>query len=101
FEEQELGTDQARHPVMDGTHHEDDALLQQPGIDVEGPLAAVCLLDHHGHKQVVVNLDRIAISHCPAPCGLPRGPQASSCFSSSANSAGLTRRSVSLAVSRM
>src|SRR6185503_9715675 len=59
---QQLGADQAGHAVVDGPDDEDDPLLQEARIDVIGALAAVGLLDHHRHQQVVVGLDGIAVS---------------------------------------
>ncbi len=63
FEEQQLGADQARHVVVHRADNEDDPLLQQAGVDIECPLAAIGLLDHHRHQQIVVDLDRIPILH--------------------------------------
>jgi hypothetical protein len=40
---------------FDRARDKDDALLQQARIDVIGPLAAVGLLDHHGHQRVQVD----------------------------------------------
>src|SRR5512133_2732805 len=42
---EELGHDQVGHVVVDRGAEEDDPLVQQPRVDVEGPLAAVGLLD--------------------------------------------------------
>src|SRR5439155_20917171 len=44
LEVEELGHDQVGDRVVDGRAQEDDALLEQPGVDVEGPLTPVGLL---------------------------------------------------------
>ena len=49
-----------RHVVLDRPGDEDDALLQQPRIDVVGALAAVGLLDDHRHEQVHIGVDRVS-----------------------------------------
>jgi len=46
LEEQHLRDDQVRHLVVDLLPQEDDPLAQERGVDVEGPVAAVALLDH-------------------------------------------------------
>ena len=43
----ELGDDQVRDLVVDRLPEEDDALAEEPGIDVVGALASRGLLDHH------------------------------------------------------
>ena len=45
--------------VFDRARDEDDALLQEARIDVIGPLAAVGLLDHHGHQGVQIDMAQI------------------------------------------
>ena len=50
LEVQQLGDDQVRDLVVHGCPQEDDALVQQPAVDVEGALASRRLLDHHGDK---------------------------------------------------
>ncbi|MGY2984396.1 hypothetical protein ACVI1K_001743 [Bradyrhizobium sp. USDA 4508] len=47
FEEQQLRADQAGHRIIDLAVQEDDALAQEPGIDVEGTFAAARLFDDH------------------------------------------------------
>jgi hypothetical protein len=47
---QQLGHDQVGHLVVDRLAEEDDALVEQPRVDVEGPFAARVLLDDHGHE---------------------------------------------------
>src|SRR5215216_2253269 len=63
LEEEQLRDDERGRVVLDRPGEEDDALAQEPRIDVERALAAVRLLDHHRHEGVVVDLDRI--SHRP------------------------------------
>src|SRR5438093_11749256 len=48
---QELGDDQVGDLVVDGRSEEDDALVQQSGVDVERALAARGLLDHHRNQR--------------------------------------------------
>jgi hypothetical protein len=50
LEVQQLRHHEVGDLVVDGLAEEDDALVQQPRVDVEGPLAARILLDDHGHK---------------------------------------------------
>ncbi len=50
LQEEKLGDDQRRHVVLDRTGDEDQALLEQPRVDVVGALAPVGLLDHHGDE---------------------------------------------------
>ena len=52
LEVQHLGDDQVRDLVVDLLTEEDDALAQQHRVDVEGPLAALGLLEHHRHQGV-------------------------------------------------
>jgi hypothetical protein len=47
---EELGHDQVGDGVVDGGAEEDDAVLEQPGEDVEGALSPARLLDHDGHE---------------------------------------------------
>src|SRR6185369_6397354 len=47
LQEQELRADQSGHRIIDLAVEEDDALAQEPRIDVEGSLAAGGLFDHH------------------------------------------------------
>ena len=63
LQEQQLGADQRADLVVNRAGQEDDPLLQQPGIDVESPLAPGGLLDHHRHQGVVIDLDRVAVPH--------------------------------------
>jgi hypothetical protein len=44
---EQLGDDQVRDLVVDGGSEEDDSLIEQARVDVEGALAARRLLDHH------------------------------------------------------
>src|SRR5262245_147816 len=57
LEMQQLGDHQVRDRVVDRRAEEDDALLEQPGVDVEGTLAAVGLLDDRGDEVVADGLD--------------------------------------------
>src|SRR5690606_17417179 len=47
-----LGADQVGDRVVDRCAQEDDVLLEQPAVEVVGPLAPVGLLDHRGHEVV-------------------------------------------------
>jgi hypothetical protein len=47
-QEEQLGDDEVGHVVVDGGAEEDDAVLEQPRVDVEGPLAAVGGFDDGG-----------------------------------------------------
>ena len=58
LEEEHLGADQVGHGVVDRRAEEDDALTQQPRVEVVGALAAVGRLDH-GRDQIVVRLHRL------------------------------------------
>jgi len=60
LEEQELGDDQGGHAVLDRPGDEDDPLLEQPRVDVIGPLATVGLFDHHGDEVLHVEIYRVA-----------------------------------------
>ena len=59
LKEQKLGGEQAGAVILDRAGDEDQPLLQQARIDVEGALAAGGLLDHHRHQGVVVEFGRI------------------------------------------
>ena len=59
LQKQQLRRDQRGHLVLDGARDEDDALLEQARIDVIGSLAAVGLLDHHGHQRVQVDIGQV------------------------------------------
>ena len=52
LEVDELGADQVGDGVVDRRAQEDDVLLEQPGVQVVGPLAPVGLLDHRGDEVV-------------------------------------------------
>jgi hypothetical protein len=56
LEEQQLGDDQVRDVVLDRVAQEDDAVLQEPRVDVEGSLAAGARLDDHGDEHRSVGL---------------------------------------------
>src|SRR5207249_5871708 len=47
---QQLGHDEVGDGVVDGRAQEDDAVLEQPGEDVEGAFPPARLLDHDGHE---------------------------------------------------
>ena len=51
LEEEQLGDDQVGDVVLDGVAQEDDALLEQPAVDVVGALAPAAALDDHGHEH--------------------------------------------------
>ena len=48
LEEEQLGGDQVGDPVLDLLAEEDDAIAQQPGVDVERALEATVRLDDDG-----------------------------------------------------
>ena len=73
LEKEKLRNHQRRHPVLDRTGDENDALLEEPRINVVGPLAADGLLDHHGDDVVHVRI--AGISHLGS-FG-PHGPESS------------------------
>jgi hypothetical protein len=50
LQEQQLGDHEVGQVVVDRAADEDDPLLEQPRIDVEGPLAARALFDDHGNE---------------------------------------------------
>ena len=50
LEEEELGDDQVGDVVVDRRPEEDDAVLEEAGVDVVGALAATGLLDDDGDK---------------------------------------------------
>ena len=56
LEVQQLGADEVGDRVVDRRPEEDDPLLEEPAVQVVGPLTPVGLLDHRGH-QVVLGLD--------------------------------------------
>src|SRR4029450_11272022 len=55
--------DQRGDLVFDRARDKDDALLQEARINVIGPLAAVGLLDHHGHQRVQVDFGQVSHRH--------------------------------------
>ena len=61
FQEQQLGANQRRHLVKNRAGQEDDAFLEQAGIDVESPFPTRGLFDHHGHQGVVIDIYRITV----------------------------------------
>ena len=65
FKEQKLRYDNRGHHILDHAGHEDDALFQQPGIDIEGALAAVRLFDNHRDKLAGVIFYWIAHAFLP------------------------------------
>ena len=73
LEVQELSHDEIGDLVVDGRAEEDDALVQQARVDVERPLAARRLLDHHRNQW----------AHCTPQVGrlAPAGVQMGVCFS--------------------
>ncbi len=52
LEEEQLGDDQVGDVSSIGVAEEDDAVLEQAGVDVVGPLAAAGLLDDDGNQHV-------------------------------------------------
>ena len=57
LEVQQLGAHQVGDRVVDRRAQEDDVVLEQPRVEVEGPLAPVGLLDDRGDQVVVGGLD--------------------------------------------
>ena len=55
LEVDQLGADQAGDLVVDRRLQEDDVLLQQPAVEVVGPLAAAGLLDDVGDEVVLAS----------------------------------------------
>ena len=53
---QELGDDQVRDLIVDGSPEEDDALGEKARVDIERALATRCLLDDHGDQWHVLSL---------------------------------------------
>ena len=53
-QEQHLGDDQVGHGVVDSAAEENDAVLQEPRVDVVRPLAPTGLLNDDGHQGLVV-----------------------------------------------
>ncbi len=47
LQEQELGDHRIGDDIVNGRAEEDDAVLQEPGINIIGPLAAACLFNYH------------------------------------------------------
>jgi hypothetical protein len=49
-QEQHLGDDHIGYVIVDRGTQEDDAVFQQPRVDVEGALATICALDNGGDE---------------------------------------------------
>src|SRR5262249_8073535 len=49
-QEEHLGDHQIRNIIVDRRSQENNVLFEQPGINIEGALAARGLLHHHGYK---------------------------------------------------
>ena len=64
LEEQQLGDHEIGHVILDRTDNEDDALLQQPRVDVVSAFAAGSLLDDHRHESECPGFH----SHVYCPC---------------------------------
>jgi hypothetical protein len=47
---QQLGDHQVRHLIVDRRSEEDDPLLEQARVDIEGSLTTRVLLDHHRNQ---------------------------------------------------
>src|SRR5207344_2036829 len=60
LQEQQLRNHQGGNAILDRPSDEDNPLLQEPRVDVVGPLATVGLLDHHGHQIIHVGIDGIS-----------------------------------------
>src|SRR5208337_1384243 len=50
FQKEELGDDQVGHVIVDGRAQKDDAVLEEPGIDIISPLPPAALLHYHGNQ---------------------------------------------------
>src|SRR2546430_17425915 len=69
---QELGHDEVCDLVVDRRAEEDDPVLEQARIDVEGALPARVLLDHHrdhGHRTLSQRLEDTATMRASAKRG--------------------------------
>src|SRR5213080_1504844 len=69
---QELGHDEVCDLVVDRCAEEDDPVLEQARVDVEGALAARVLLDHHrdhGHRTLSQQLEDTATMRASAKRG--------------------------------
>jgi len=51
LEEEQLGDDEVSHVIFDRVAQEDDALLEQPAVDVVSALASTRRLDDHGNEH--------------------------------------------------
>src|SRR5206468_11456111 len=63
LQEQQLGDDEVGDLVVDRSADEDDALLQQPGVDVEGPLATARVLDDHRDEVTGWTVETVHVGH--------------------------------------
>src|SRR5207249_138685 len=87
LEEQELRHDQVGGDLGHRPDQEHHALLQQPGIDVVGALAAPRLLDDHRDQPEVLRLRRRALPvHAPPPISSSKETR----FAAPSNDAGLS-----------
>jgi len=57
LEEKQLGDDGVRHGVIDCRSDENDAILQEAGVDVVGAFAAACLFNDAGNEVVGLGID--------------------------------------------
>ena len=64
LEVDQLGDDQVRDLIVDRRAEEDDPLVEQTGVDVEGTLAARGLLDDHGYERAHWRSLRAGIGWC-------------------------------------
>ncbi len=75
LEKEQLGAEQGADLIEHRAGQEDDALLEQPGIDVVGAFPAGGLLDHHRDERIVVDFEGRAFRHGPyAFLRAPAGP---------------------------
>ncbi len=65
LQEQELRHHEVRVHVVDLAVHEDDPVLEEPGVDVVGPLSAPRLLDDDGDEVGVhlIHRDVLPLPH--------------------------------------
>src|SRR4030043_150292 len=64
LQKEHLGNDQIGHLIIDGRAQKDNALLEEPGINVIGPLTPAALLHYNGNQRHAI----------PSPRPQPRPP---------------------------
>ena len=92
---EQLGGDQVGDGVVDRRAQEDDAFLEQPGVEVERPLAPVGLLDHRRDEVVLDGLGHDCDSSSGSSAGASAagsGNEISRGFPSSSNTVAWSTR---------